>query len=130
MKKPLIIIGLLVAILAAYWYAFGNPVKKIFGTAGTGTNSGTSANNTTTPGTSPGGNFHNTADVVQDANGFPLMVGSNNTYVSEIQTALNNRFGSDLTVDGVFGEKTRKALSAHGFTPPIYYKHYHEILGA
>jgi len=58
------------------------------------------------------------------------MPGSTGEYVKNVQSALNKRFGSALVVDGIYGTKTQRALSAHGFQPTIYYKHYAEILGS
>ncbi len=133
MKKITIIVLLIVGILAAYWVAFGvNPVKKLLGGSATGENSDTSGNipDTAAGTTSQNGAFVQSAPVIKDTNGFPLSKGSSGKYVSMIQTALNQRYGSELVVDGEFGSKTYKALSAHGFNPEaIYYKHFNSIVG-
>ena len=42
--------------------------------------------------------------------GFPLKKGSNNSYVTELQTMLNTKGGFKLTVDGSFGPATEAAL--------------------
>lgn len=136
MKKIWIIILLAVAVFAAYWAAYGiNPIKKLFGSS-TEENSG--AQNKTPNSGSPetptvgsvNGSFIPSSTVTQDKNGFPLMQGSKGKYVEMLQKALNDRYGSDLVVDGIFGTKTAKALSAHGFNPDaIYYKHFNQVLG-
>lgn len=137
MKKIAIIILLLLAILAAYWVAYGvNPFKKWFGSS-TKTNDGTVTEKTpgatSQPGTAAGtvnGSFIPSATVVQDRNGFPMSKGSTGKYVSMIQQALNDRFNSELDVDGIFGTRTARALGAHGFNADaIYYKHFNEIVG-
>lgn len=128
MKKFIIPILLILAIFAAYWVAYGiNPIKKILGT---GTAPDVAPSPVASSGTSPGGNFIKAPAVSPDANGFPLSIGSTGQYVKNLQTALNTRFGSELVVDGIFGIKTAKALSAHGYNPDaIYWKHYYDVLG-
>jgi hypothetical protein len=128
MKKVLIVLGFLLAILAAYWVAYGvNPIKKLMAGSATDEIPDTAADTVIA---SPGGNFKPTAAPVKDANGFPLSIGSTGKYVENLQRALNTRYGSELDPDGVFGSKTAKALSAHGFNPDaIYWKHYYDVLG-
>jgi peptidoglycan hydrolase-like protein with peptidoglycan-binding domain len=130
MKKTLIILGLLAAVVAAYWLAYGiNPLKKIIGGSSTGENTDTSATQAATATASPGGSFKIAPAPVPDATGFPLSIGSTGQYVKNIQEALNKNYGSELVVDGIFGSKTAKALSAHGFNPDaIYWAHYYKIL--
>ncbi len=126
MKKLLIPALLLIGIFAAYWAAFGNPITKIFGTKSPDVPPAKVAGSVSTK----TGSFLPSPEIVQDKNGFPLMAGSRGDYVKQLQQALNDRYGSELVIDGVFGTKTAKALSAHGFNPSaIYYKHYNEILG-
>lgn len=129
MKKLLIPILLILALIAAYWVAFGNPFFKIFGpSVPSPVAEPVEAQTGTT--TSPGGNFKPTTAPVKDASGFPLSIGSTGQYVKNLQTALNSRFGSELVVDGIFGTKTAKALSSHGYNPDaIYWKHYYDVLG-
>ena len=129
MKKTLIILGLIVAVLVAYWVAYGvNPVKKLIGGYSTNENNDTPVETETVK--SPGGSFNIPAEPTKDAYGFPLSIGSTGEYVRKMQQALNENYGSELVVDGIFGTKTAKALSAHGFNPDaIYWKHYYKILG-
>jgi peptidoglycan hydrolase-like protein with peptidoglycan-binding domain len=62
--------------------------------------------------------------------GFPLSQGSRGEYVKNMQRALNDRFGTALVVDGIFGPKTYKAVSANGFeADAVTYAEYMEILG-
>jgi lysozyme family protein len=130
MKKLLIPILLILAIVAAYWVAYGNPFKKIFGGSATEEKPDTSATSQTSTGSKTNGSFIQEATVTKDTRGFPLSQGSTGQYVSMIQTALNERYGSELVVDGILGSKTVKALSAHGFNPEaIYYKHFNAIVG-
>lgn len=132
MKKTFITLGFILALIAAYWVAFGNPFKKIFRTItpGKATDGEREAVEPPVVLTSPGGNFKPVSATPKDASGFPLSIGSTGSYVEKIQSALNSRFGSELVVDGIFGTKTAKALSAHGYNPDaIYWKHYYQILG-
>lgn len=128
MKKLLIPILLILAIIAAYWVAYGvNPIKKMFSASVPEPVEGQTVPTATV---SAGGNFKPAATVTQDAYGFPLSIGSTGQYVKNLQSALNTRFGSELVVDGIFGIKTARALSAHGYNPDaIYWKHYYDILG-
>jgi len=126
MKKILIPVLLLIGIFAAYWAAFGNPIDKIFSPKAA--DPVVPANASTTK--SAGGSFTIAPKIVKDSQGFPLMEGDKNSFVLKLQRALNLRFGSELELDGVFGTKTAKALSAHGFTTVVYHKHYDEIIGA
>ena len=126
MKKLFIPALLLIGIIAAYWAAFGNPIDKIFPPKAA--DPVVPANTSTTK--SAGGSFTIAPKIVQDAQGFPLMQGSRNTFVLNLQKALNDRFGSELELDGVFGIKTAKALSAHNFSTVVYHKHYAEITKA
>lgn len=128
MKKLIIPILLILAIIAAYWVAYGvNPIKKMFSASVPEPVEGQPIAAATV---SAGGNFKPAATVTQDANGFPLSIGSTGQYVKNLQAALNTRFGSELVVDGIFGIKTARALSAHGYNPDaIYWKHYYDVLG-
>lgn len=130
MKKTLIILGFILAILAAYWVAFGvNPIKKVVNQLLPDAPKTLEPTAPTTT-VSPGGNFKPAAAPVKDANGFPLSIGSSGPYVEKLQRALNDRYGSNLEPDGDFGSQTAKALSAHGFNPDaIYWKHYYQVLG-
>lgn len=133
MKKTFIIIIAILLILAAAWYYF-YPGVNFFEWIGLKKKAAPGEGATLIPEdvtTKPvnNGSFVTAAQVVQDKNGFPLMPGSRNSYVAQVQQALNDRFGSSLVVDGIYGPKTQKALSAHGFQSTIYYKHYYEIIG-
>jgi hypothetical protein len=139
MKKFGIIILLGLGILAAYWVAYGvNPIKKMFGSAATPETPetpaaiGSESNNKPSPYAQPStGSFLKSPATGKDFRGFPLSIGSTGEYVKAIQKALNDRFGSNLVVDGIFGSKTAKALGAHGFNADaVYYKHYNEIVGS
>lgn len=124
MKKYIVIISLILVAVAAYVYSFGRHPELVSGPQEPAAD-GPGATNEVSA-----GSFRKPAPINQDANGFPLMIGSSNSFVAQMQTALNRRFGSDLVIDGVFGSKTAKALSAHGFNPDaIYYKHYYQIIG-
>ncbi len=142
MKKYLIPVLLIAGIFAAYWIAYGiNPLKKIFGGSGTDSNADTPAPEETTgaadstgkvsPNAQPSqSSFLKSPAPTKDSRGFPLSIGSTGEYVKMIQTALNDRFGCNLTLDGIFGQKTAKALSANGYNADaIYYKHFNEIVG-
>lgn len=129
MKKSLIIIAAVLLIVAAAWY-YMNPGKNILVSLGikkgaqplpTDQESIKKLSDTQTVSAE--------GKVVQDERGFPLMPGSRNEYVKNIQAALNDRYGSSLVVDGIYGPKTQRALSAHGYQSTVYYKHYFEILG-
>jgi peptidoglycan hydrolase-like protein with peptidoglycan-binding domain len=137
MKKFLIPILLIVGIIGAYWVAYGNPIDKIFKRSNpdqpddTSTGSVPADSASVSPNsTAAQSSFMKQPVPGKDAKGFPLSVGSRGQYVEIIQKALNERFGSNLVVDGVFGTKTAKALSTHGYNPDaIYYKHFNEIVG-
>jgi len=135
MKKTFIIIFAIVLLAAAIWY-YMNPGKNLFewlglkkAAAALGIKGASVVPEDISKGTVNNGSFVTAAPIVQDASGFPLMPGSRNSYVKEIQHALNTRFGSELVEDGIYGPKTEKALSAHGFQSTVYWKHYYEILG-
>lgn len=130
MKKLLIPVLILLAVVAAYWVAFGNPFAKLFSSGGSSTDENPDALENQPTVISPGGNFQVQGAPIADTAGFPLRIGSTGQYVKNLQAALNTRFGSELVVDGIFGTKTAKALSAHGYNPDaIYWKHYYSVLG-
>jgi hypothetical protein len=131
MKKALIIISVLIAGLIAWVVAFPskNPVKKLF--AGNDEPAAPGSNMITlpTPGEAiPTGNIQ--TGTTDNMPGFPLSQGSRGEYVKNMQRALNDRFGTALVVDGIFGPKTYKAVSANGFeADAVTYAEYMEILG-
>jgi len=49
------------------------------------------------------------------AGSFPLVVGSKNKLVWDIQKALNTNFGTNLVTDGSMGEETLKAICSKAF---------------
>lgn len=55
-----------------------------------------------TPTTHPANNTYSST-------GFPLSMGSTGSYVRQLQVALNNA-GQSISVDGIFGSQTEKAL--------------------
>ena len=59
--------------------------------------------------------FHPPVIPTPDKPGFPLTMGSRGQYVKELQAGLNMNYGSGLVTDGIFGSKTYKAVSSHGF---------------
>ncbi|MDB4584660.1 peptidoglycan-binding protein [Draconibacterium sp.] len=59
--------------------------------------------------------FHPPLISTPDKPGFPLTMGSRGQYVKELQAGLNMNYGSALDVDGIFGIKTYRAVSSHGF---------------
>ena len=69
-----------------------------------------------------------TTTTVRDANGFPVMYGDRGNLVAAIQEGLNLKFGSSLIVDGIFGRKTLKALSVHGYNDAVSNAQYLEIV--
>nr|WP_319570250.1 hypothetical protein [uncultured Draconibacterium sp.] len=122
MKKGLFIIAIVVSAIAAWMIAFPdkNPFKNLFKKANPN-NSGASdplikvnAAFNTNPSVYPS-RFNVPAPPTQDSYGFPLMKGSRGEYVTALQSGLNDNFGSDLEIDGIFGQKTYNTLSAHGF---------------
>lgn len=68
------------------------------------------------------------APATKGADGFPVVYGDKGTDVAAIQEGLNLKFGSNLSVDGIFGPLTRKALSAHGYSDTITKAQYLEIV--
>ena len=49
------------------------------------------------------------------AGSFPLILGSKNKLVWDIQKALNDKFGAKLVTDGALGEETAKAICSLAF---------------
>lgn len=132
MKKTVLILTILVTAIIAWVIAFpdNNPVTRLFATAKTKLSG--SGSRVSTPGTVPAGEtglFNPPPPVVQDVNGFPLMQGSRGEYVKNLQRAMNQNFGSELDVDGIFGPITFRALSSHGFdADAVSYQEYLQIL--
>jgi peptidoglycan hydrolase-like protein with peptidoglycan-binding domain len=133
MKKALIILAVLAAAAAAWIVAFPgkNPFKNLFGKSATaGTPIPVTTAQPINTGTTVNGAFQTQPVTKPDALGFPLRQGSTGTYVKAMQAALNDRFGSSLVVDGIFGPKTYKAVSANGFNADaVSYQEYQMILG-
>lgn len=121
MKKGILVLTILFAALAAWIVAFPdkNPFAKLFAKPATPgqpqpiiTAAKTAFVASPTLKTSV---FSPPAAPVQDSDGFPLMTGSRGQYVRWMQAGLNNNYGCDLTIDGIFGSRTYKAVSATGF---------------
>ena len=140
MKKTVIIVVAVLLIAVAVFY-YTNPGKNILEAvglkkAGTDPVPGTSAVKEDVTGATPNnGGFVITKPITRDSNGFPLQQGisgsifSPDQSVKEIQKYLNERYGSNLKVDGIYGPKTAKALNIHGFPALVYLEDYYEILG-
>lgn len=136
MKKALIILTILFAMLAAWIVAFPqkNPFKTLFSKdkqpATPGAIPITTAPQAIKTGSQSPGSFLPQTPISQDLLGFPLMQGSTGVYVRNMQAGLNDRFGSDLVLDGIFGPKTYKAISANNFNADaVSYQEYKEIVG-
>lgn len=105
MKRALIVLSILFAALAAWIIAFPdkNPFTKLFSKKST----------------SASGSVTVSADVsdtsTNSTNYFPLKKGDVNYLVAEMQRGLNDFWGANLTVDGIFGSKTYSRLAALGF---------------
>jgi len=140
MKKTFIIISAVLLIVAAvYFYAM--PGKNILETLGMkkpvtpAVPATAQTKDDLTNKTPTSGGFVDKVKIVRDSNGFPLVQGESGGYlrpdqsVMDIQKALNSRFGSNLAMDGIFGAKTARQLSIHGFPELIYLDDYYEILG-
>jgi hypothetical protein len=138
MKKTFIIIAAVLLIVAAvYFYVM--PGKNILETMGVkkpvAPPAAPATKDDLTNKTPTSGGFVDKAKIVRDSNGFPLVEGESGGYlrpdqsVKDIQKALNDRFGSSLAVDGIFGPKTAKALNVHGYPEIIYLDDFYEILG-
>lgn len=116
MKKYLLIAAVILAAFAAWIAVFPtkNPLKKWFGKpqATPAPDGAIKAQEIILPGA--GTSFFPKAQQT-DYPGFPLNEGSRGTYVAKLQAALNDKYGSSLVVDGIFGPKTYKAVSAQGF---------------
>lgn len=128
MKKALTIIAILGAAMAAYIVLFptNNPLKKLFTKPATGPDNAT-------PGDPIVPNVPNVPSASASASpyrlGFPLAKGSKGTYVLAIQAALNKKFNTSLTLDGIFGPKTYRALSVNGFNPDaVTFTDYQKII--
>ena len=137
MKKALIILTILFAMLAAWIVAFPqkNPFKNLFSKDSQPDNTPDKTPVVTSPqpintGSQSPGSFLPQTPIQQNLLGFPLMQGSTGVYVRNMQAGLNDRFGSDLVLDGIFGTKTYKAVSSHGFNADaVSYSEYKQIVG-
>ena len=141
MKKTFIVVSLILLILAAiYFYVSpGKNLLEIVGLKKPAPVDPVIAPAPATPEdltkkTPTDGSFVNQAPIVKDSNGFPLQQGDGSIFkpnqsVKEVQQALNDLHGSTLKVDGIFGPKTARALSAHGFPVVIYLEDYYQIQG-
>ena len=137
MKKTFIILVIIAAAVAAWIVAFpgNNPLKRLF--SSNSTNDGSELDKVLPNAEQPipteniqPGSFQPQTPITQDLLGFPLMKGSTGMYVRNMQAALNDRYGSDLVVDGIFGTKTYKSVSSHGFDPDaVTYTDYQRMLG-
>lgn len=130
MKKNLFItVAIIVGVVAAYLVLFpGKKPWQIFKRKKAGAIlAGESASAVTSAET---GNPMNpdTKPITKDSDGFPITYGDKGNLVAAIQEGLNLKFGSALSVDGIFGPKTRKALGAHGYSDTITREQYLEIV--
>lgn len=137
MKKTFIIIAAVLLIAAAvYFYVMpGKNILEALGVKKPAAPAVPATKDDLTNKTPSSGGFVDKVKIVRDSNGFPLVQGESGGYlrpdqsVMDIQKALNSRFGSNLAVDGIFGAKTARQLSIHGFPELIYLEDYYEILG-
>jgi len=138
-KTAIIVVAVILIALAVYYYMNpGGSLLESVGlkTAATDPLQNSSATKEDLTGKTPtNGGFVVANKIVQDANGIPLMEGKSgsflkpDTLVKNIQKALNEKHGTTLKVDGIFGPKTAKALNVHGFPSVIYLDDYYEIMG-
>lgn len=139
-KTAIIVVAVILIALAVYYYM--NPGGSILESVGLKKPAvdpllNSSATKENMAGQTPtNGGFVVAKPISQDANGIPLMEGKSGSFlkpdnlVKNVQKALNEKHGTTLKVDGIFGPKTAKALNVHGFASVIYLEDYYEILGA
>lgn len=109
LKKKIIIgvIALILVAIAAYFFLKKKPAALVPAAPKVDPNNG--AMSGTINGQIPG-------TVTND--NFPLQIGSVGHNVEVLQAALNKLSGSNLTIDGVFGSKTKDKVMAAG--PNLY----------
>lgn len=140
MKNFKIILLVFVATAIAYLIAFpDNAIKKLFSKSGSSSEgdiieaAGSTAVNSAQPASSSNtmpSSFLPQANLVKDANGFPLVKGDTGDNVAALQRALNDRYGTSLDVDGIFGRLTYRAISSNGYNADaVSYAEYLQILG-
>ncbi|MBV5346817.1 hypothetical protein JZU46_01145 [bacterium] len=59
----------------------------------------------------------------------PLKKGSKGSLVKTLQEAINRKWNYALVTDGIWGDKTEKALTNLGLPTTIYWKQWSEITG-
>jgi len=107
--KTIIIISVIVLLLAGSVWFYANAQKK----------------KTEDPGNIGDGSG---SPVVQSVK-FPLQQGSRGKAVEAIQSALNSKFNAGLTMDGIWGAKTQKALLANKMPTVINAAEFTQITG-
>ncbi len=118
--KTLIIISVVIIVLAvAVWiYAASRKGSLMATVAPDGTGTKPASDGTTT---------------ATESVKMPLVQGSTGTaaksLIKSLQTALNKKYNAGLTVDGVWGKLTTKALQANKLPITIYWKQWSEITG-
>ena len=108
MKKGKIITVIILVIAAAagvYWYIRRKTNSDPEQSTTAGGNGGSSA----PAGSKPAGSSA-PAPVPTD-NAFPLATGSRGKYVLALQQLLKDKYKASIAVDGVFGPKTKEALT-------------------
>jgi hypothetical protein len=135
-KKHFIIgAGVLLLLAAAYYYFFpGRNLLEVVGVKKPAEQLPTAVREDMTTKTATDGSFIKASPIVKDSNGFPLIQGDGSLFkpnksVKEIQQAINEKYGSSLKLDGIYGPKTAAALNVHGFPAVVYLEDYYEILG-
>lgn len=105
MKKKLIIIGIVVAVMVALYFVYKNVKANKEAEDTTGGNAATQQAQTPTY-----NNNANPANSLTSGDSFPIKLGSSGNFVKLLQQKLNNKYKSGLTLDGQFGARTAEAL--------------------
>lgn len=111
-KTIIIILVIVIALSAGIWIIAAK--KKAAALA-----SDPAVDPTDTSGTTP----------AQTTTIMPLKKGSRCPEVAELQKALNRKYNSGLTVDGIWGAKTQAALLANNLPTTIFWLQYSQITG-
>lgn len=116
MKKTIIIILILTALGVGGWFAYDKLFKRNKNGGVSSADSSSSSDGSTSTGTSSS----STSGNLTKATSFPMSQGSRGDKVAELQRELNKVKGksyNDLSVDGIWGAKTQRALDSM-VTPP------------
>jgi peptidoglycan hydrolase-like protein with peptidoglycan-binding domain len=116
MKKITWIIVVAVIILVS-WYFFGDLLTGKTPPPGAGSAGGGSSSKATAKVAAPSGST------------FPIKYGDKSDAVKSLQEALNGRYNAKLDVDGIYGPKTRAALTNNKFPIIIDFSAYVSIMG-